>query len=138
MSTRLRPPSGTAAPTVVDLGNDQLDLVVLAHEVCRRYHDHYTDESERYGPAGMDWCRHDNQWLLSWAVGDVLGVTDIDEQASWLARVLHGRDFPIDRLVYNLRLAADVVTENLLTDEGPAVARTLQRAAETVDSLERA
>jgi hypothetical protein len=132
----IRAPSGTPAPAVAEMGNDQLDLAGLAREVCSRYYRHYGDEAERYGPQGVDWCRHDNQWLLSWAVGDVLGVTDLDEQACWLARVLHSRSFPIDRLAHNLRLAADVVQENLPSDPGTELAKALQRAAATVASLD--
>lgn len=131
----LRRPSGTPAPTVAALGDDQLDLRVLADQVCERYHGHYTDEQERYGDAGREWCRHDNQWLISWAVGDVLGVIDLDEQASWLARVLHAREFPIDRLVHNLRIAADVVSEHVVSEQGTATGAALRRAAGTVDSL---
>lgn len=132
----IRAPSGTPAPAVAEMGNDQLDLAGLAREVCSRYYRHYADEAERYGPQGVDWCRHDNQWLLSWAVGDVLGVTDLDEQASWLARVLHSRSFPIDRLAHNLHLAADVVQENLSSDPGTELAKALERAAATVASLD--
>ena len=80
---------------LTELGGQPIDLVALAAEICERYHAHYTDEAERHGPAGRAWCRHDNQWLLSWEVGDVRGVTDLDEQACWLARVLHARDVPV-------------------------------------------
>jgi hypothetical protein len=131
----IRPPGGTPAPAIAEIGEDRLELAVLAREICDRYQRQYSDEHERYGPEGMDWCRHDNQWLLSWAVGDVLGVTDLDEQASWLARVLHNRGFPTERLAHNLRLAADVVQENLPTDPGTDLARVLRRSAAGVDSL---
>ena len=130
-----RPPSGAPPPAVAELGGQRLDLVVLARAVCDRYHAHYPDEQERYGEAGRDWCRHDNQWLLSWAVGDVLGVTDLDEQARWLARVLRGRNFPIDRLAHDLRLAGDVVLERLAPQQGTALADVLRRAALAVDAL---
>ncbi|MGZ8476211.1 MAG: hypothetical protein ACXWWQ_08360 [Candidatus Limnocylindria bacterium] len=133
MSTR--PPTGAPPPRVAEIGDDRLDLVVLAREICDRYRRHYPDEDERYGPAGMDWCRHDNQWLLSWAVGDVLGVTDLDEQAGWLARVLRSRDFPIDRLAHDLRLAGDVVQENLPPGTGTPVAAALRRAAASVTEV---
>jgi len=134
MSTR--PPSGTPPPTAVEMAGLELDLVALAREVCERYHVHYADEHERYGPAAVDWCRHDNQWLLSWAADDVLGMTDLDEQASWLARVLHARGFPVARLVHDLRIAADVAQERVLTADGAALAGVLERAAATVDALE--
>lgn len=132
----IRPPGGTRPPAVAEMGNDQLDLAVLAREVCNRYYRHYADEHERYGPAGVDWCRHDNQWLLSWAVGDVRGVTDLDEQACWLARVLHSRGFPIDRLAHNLRISADVVQDNLPTYQGEALGDVLKRAAAAVAALD--
>jgi len=132
----LRPPSGTPPPTVAEIGEQRLDLVQLAGEVCDRYYRHYEDEHERYGSAGADWCRHDNQWLISWAVSDVRGLTDLDEQASWLARVLHARKFPIDRLAHDLRLAAEVVVEYVPSGQGTAIGEALQRAASTVAALE--
>jgi len=61
----------------------------------------------------------------------VLGATDLGEQASWLARVLHARDFPVSRLAHDLRMAADVVKEQLC-DTGAPVAARLSAAAETV------
>lgn len=36
----------------------------MAQEICRRYHNEFTDENERYGPAGRAWCLHDNQTCL--------------------------------------------------------------------------
>lgn len=130
----LRPPGGTAAPQVAEIGDHRLELPALAREICDRYRSHHPDEEERYGAAGMDWCRHDNQWLLSWAAGDLAGVTDLDEQARWLARVLHSRGFPVERLAHDLRLAADVVQESLPADQGVALAQVLRRAEAAVDS----
>ena len=127
----VRPPGGTPPPATARLGDRELDLAVLAREICERYHAQYPDEDERYGPAGAEWCRHDNQWLLSWAVGDVRGVTRLDEQVAWLASVLDSRDFPLDRLAHDLRIAADVV-EATVGEPGAAVAESLRRAAETV------
>jgi hypothetical protein len=134
----LRPPGGRAAPEAAELGGHRLELVALAREICDRYQRAYPDEEERYGAAGMDWCRHDNQWLLSWAVGDLAGVTDLDEQACWLARVLHSRGFPVDRLVHDLRLAADVGQERLPAGQGSALAGVLRSAADVVDLLDPA
>ena len=130
-----RPPGGTPPPVDAELGGQPIDLPVLAAEICERYHAHYIDEEERYGPAGQAWCRHDNQWLLSWAVGDVRGVTDLDEQACWLARVLHARDFPIERLAHNLRLAGEVAREHLGADAGEALDDVLRRASVAVSTL---
>ena len=130
-----RPPSGTPPPVLAELGGRPIDLAALAVEICERYHAHYSDEAERHGPAGRAWCRHDNQWLLSWAVGDVQGVTDLGEQACWLARVLHARDFPVDRLAHNLRLAGEVAHAQLGGDEGEALDDVLRRAALAVSCL---
>ena len=126
----LRPPGGTPPPESAELQGSHIDLALLAKDVCERYARHYPDEQERYGAAGPEWCRHDNQWLLSWAVGDVLGVTDLDEQAAWLARVLHARGFPLDRLAHDLRIAAEVVRER--SPQITGVAEALERAAATV------
>jgi hypothetical protein len=126
-----RPPGGAPPPATAQLGDRDLDLADLAREICKRYYEHYPDEDDRYGPVGADWCRHDNQWLLSWAVGDVLGVTSLDKQASWLAGVLDSRGFPLDRLAHNLRIAADVV-EATAGEAGGAVGESLRRAADVV------
>lgn len=130
-----RPPSGAPPPVLTELGGQPIDLVALAAEICERYHAHYTDEAERHGPAGHAWCRHDNQWLLSWEVGDVRGVTDLDEQACWLARVLHARDVPVERLAHNLRLAGEVACAHVGGDEGEALDEVLRRAALAVSAL---
>lgn len=115
MSGRPEPPSGTSAPASVTLRDgSQLDLVELAREVCRRYDAEFPDERERYGPAGMAWCVHDNQHLVNWAVGDVHhGFVDLAAQVAWLANVLAARDFPLDRLARNLVIAGEVVQERL-------------------------
>jgi hypothetical protein len=133
MSTR--PPAGAPPPTVAEVDGLQIDLVVLAHAVCERYYLIYPDEHDRYGTAGADWCHHDNQWLLSWAVGDVIGSVDLDDQACWLARVLHGRHFPVERLIRNLQLAAEVTRESEIGGAVPAVAQRLEKAAAAVDNL---
>jgi hypothetical protein len=127
-----RPPGGTPPPIAAELNGQPIDLRIVAGVICERYHAHFIDEAERYGPVGQEWCRHDNQWLLSWAVGDLQGVTDLDEQVGWLARVLHARDFPVERLVYNLRLAGEVMVEHIGGDDGEALDAVLRRAALTV------
>jgi len=124
------PPSGTQAPRVASGPDGEIDLVALAHEVCRRYDGEFPDERERYGPAGMAWCEHDNQHLLNWAVADVhAGVVDLDAQVAWLARVLAARDFPLERLARNLELCADVATDAL---GDAALAERLRDASRSV------
>jgi len=117
-------------PATSEIDGRRVDLVALADEVCRRYELEYPDEQERYGEAGGEWCRHDNQWLLQWAIADVQGATQLDEQVRWLARVLKARDFPIARLAHDLRIASDVVSQAGLGDGGAVVAARLASAAE--------
>jgi len=73
----LRGPGGPPPPGVVHIAGTATRLAPLADTICGRYALEFPDEQERYGDAGAEWCRHDNQWLLSWAVNDVLGVTDV-------------------------------------------------------------
>ncbi len=130
MSGRTSPPSGQPPPTEAATPDGPVDLAALAAEICRRYDAEFPDERERYGPAGMAWCRHDNQHLLNWAIGDVHGgLVDLLDQVGWLARVLAARDFPLPRLARNLELGADVVTERLGDD---ALAARLREAAGSV------
>lgn len=126
----LRRPSGTPPPAASEIDGRRVDLIALADEVCRRYEVEYPDELERYGEAGGEWCRHDNQWLLQWAIADVQGATQLDEQVRWLARVLKARDFPVARLAHDLRIASDVVSQAGLGDGAAAVAARLASAAE--------
>lgn len=130
----LRPPSGATPPAGAEIDGRRLDLTVLAAEVRRRFYAEYPDEHERHGTAGADWCLHDNQWVLFWAVADVRRLTDLEEQACWLARVLHGRNYPVDRLVRDLQLASDVMSEGAGA-RGPDIAARLRKAAAAVEGL---
>ena len=135
MSARPRPapPSGQPPPARAELADGtQLDLEALAREVCDRYRAEYADEEERYGEAGMAWCRHDNQHLVNWAVLDTREYVVLDEQVAWLAKVLEAREFPLDRLARNLDIAAGVVGERVAG--GEAVAAALTGAAAMVRS----
>jgi hypothetical protein len=105
----------------------ELDLVALAKEICTRYRAEYPDEEGRYGDAGMAWCVHDNQHILGWAVGARDGLVDLERELGWLAGVLSARDFPVERLVRNLEIAAEVVPE--LADDLAAGARHVRGLA---------
>jgi hypothetical protein len=105
-------PTGGAPPEEAALPDGgTLDLVLLAREICRRYREEFPDEEERYGDAGMDWCRHDNRYILSWAALALRGYEDFGARIDWLAGVLGARDFPLDRLARDLEIAAEVVPE---------------------------
>ena len=91
MSPRPRPapPSGQPPPRQVALADGtEVDLEAVATEVCARYAAEYPDEHERYGDAGRDWCMHDNQHLVNWAVLDTREYVSLEDQVSWLAKVL--------------------------------------------------
>jgi hypothetical protein len=98
-------------------------------EVCRRYREEFPDEQERYGDAGNAWCVHDNQHLLNWGAGNVRGLIEMNPEVAWLADVLQARDFPVDRLVRNLEIGADVVREHVKTEQGRRLSEVLSTAA---------
>jgi hypothetical protein len=108
-----------------------VDLVSLSSEICARYRAEFPDEQERYGDAGLAWCVHDNQHILNWAVLGRAGDVDLERELAWLARVLAARGFPLDRLVRNLEIAAEVARERLEGD-GRAVADDLTAAARSI------
>lgn len=110
------------------IGGQTFDLQPLAQRICERYYQEFPDEHDRYEGAGVAWCHHDNQWLLSWAVDDVLGVVDLDQQAAWLARVLDARGFPLDRLARDLEIASVIASEGF-GDYSEAIGARLMAAA---------
>ena len=127
MSGQPAPPT-SRAPDSARLHGVEIDLVAPAREICRRYRLEFPDEQGRYGEAGIAWCVHDNQHILSWAVMAVEYGLGMERQLEWLAGVLGSRDFPLDRLVRDLEIAADVV-------EDDAVAERLRGGAAFVNDL---
>jgi hypothetical protein len=98
------------------------------------YDEEFPDERERYGPAGMEWCRHDTQHLLNWAVLSLTHDLDYERELNWLARVLEAREFPLPRLVRCLELLA-TVTRETVRDE-PEISARVQNGASYVSSRE--
>jgi hypothetical protein len=130
---RPAPPSGQPPPVRAELADGTVvDLEALAREVCDRYRAEYPDEEERYGEAGQQWCRHDNQHLVNWAVLHTREYVVLDEQVAWLAKVLEAREFPLDRLARDLDIAAEVVRARV--PAGGAAADALSGAAAMVRS----
>jgi hypothetical protein len=129
---RVDPPSGAPPPTQTQHSDGTLiDLEAIAGQVCERYQQEFPDERERYGEAGVKWCRHDNQYILAWAIQDARdGTVRLVEQTQWLARILDSRGFPVARLTRNLEIASETV---LASDQiGPLagdVSRLLIEAA---------
>jgi hypothetical protein len=127
------PPTGYPPPVTARLPDGQtLDLRVLAEEICARYRAEFPDEQARYGDAGTDWCVHDNQHILNWAVTERNGYGGLERQLAWLAGVLEARDFPLDRLARNLDIAAAVLAEALERDV--SISETLMGGARFVRS----
>ena len=135
MNRAVAPPGGMPPPVAATTpGGAALDLESLAAQACSAYDAEFPDERARYGPAGMQWCRHDNQHLLNWAVLSLGSGLDFDQQLAWLTRVLEAREFPLARLARDLEiLAATVAREH--PDEQALHARLLA-GAELVRSRE--
>jgi hypothetical protein len=133
---RLEPPGGDAPPTsaLLEEADQELELVPLAEEICRRYRQEFPDEQGRYGDAANAWCVHDLQCLLYWAAEDVNGYLDIRGEVAWLASVLEAREFPLERLARGLDIAAEVVAERVDKTFSAQLAETLSGAAAFVQS----
>ena len=124
MRRELAPPSGAAAPESFA----GLDLRALATAVAERYRGEFPDEAAAYGEHWQAWCRHDNQYILHWALLDVEGVVSLTDQVRWLAGVLASRGYPLERLQRDLEIAADVLSD---ADRDDAAA-VLRETAPTV------
>jgi len=132
--TRTAPPSGWPPPTEAQLAGTRIELEPLAAVIAARYFERFPEDLERYGDAGRQWEIHDTQHLLNWAIGDVEGHVDLEQQVGWLAGVLEARDFPIEHLAGNLELAAETVEDEL--DDAGALAGRLRDAAALVRGRE--
>lgn len=128
----VRPPSGMPPPVRAHLPDGrQVSLLPLVETIADRYFEIHPEEIERYGPAGREWCVHDNLHLLNWAIMDAQGYVSLGDKVTWLANVLDSRGFPLSSLRDDLRIAAEVLRETGDRDlEEPA--RTLGTAAGTV------
>jgi hypothetical protein len=110
----------------------RLDLVALAADACRAYKQEFVDEGQRYGQAGEEWCVHDNQHVLNWAVLSLAGEVDFEEQIAWLGRILEARDFPLERLARSLELLCATVRR--VHPEDPELADRIESGAKLVRS----
>jgi hypothetical protein len=133
----MKRPSGPSAPTSAVTANGTVDLRRLAQAICAEFYRRFPDELERSGEAGVEWCRHDNQYLLAWAIQEARdGTVSLLEQVRWLAALLDRRGFPLERLAGDLEVAADLTRgEGSLGELAEATARLLAASAEAVDAI---
>jgi hypothetical protein len=114
LTKRLDRPSGAPPPAEAALADGSaLVLLPLAAEITERYAQAFPDEDARYTPEWRDWCTHDNQHILRWAIDAERGLADLWQQISWLARVLDARGYPLERLARSLQLGADVLHQRV-------------------------
>jgi hypothetical protein len=102
-----------------------VDLHELAIEISSIHLAHHPEEVARYGAVGRDWCIHDNQHLLNWAVLDVCAAVDFGAQVAWLADVLGSRGYPLANLADDLRTASQVVRRRLRSAHADALGEVL-------------
>jgi hypothetical protein len=131
---RLRPPSGMAPPTRASLPDGVvLDLSDLAQEISSEHLSRHPGDVARYGGAIRDWCVHDNQHLLNWAVLDVRGELEFGAQVAWLAGVLGSRGYPLASLADDLQVAADTVRRRVGGEYAAKLAEVLAAGIAFVD-----
>jgi hypothetical protein len=129
-SRRTAPPSGMPPPTsAATPAGERVELVPLAEAVAVRHLDQHPEDVARYGrDLAWQWCVHDMQHVLAWAISD----QDFEGQLTWLARVLDARDYPVNNLVDCTLTAADVVEAQVPGRDGREVAQRMRAAADTL------
>ena len=111
-----------------------LDLHKLATEISSIHLAGHPEDLERYGAVGRDWCIHDNQHLLNWAVLDVCAAADFGAHVAWLADVLGSRGYPLVNLADDLRTASHVVRRRLESAHADTLAEVLANGIQFIES----
>ena len=129
---RTAPPGGMPPPTTVSTSiGETVRLVPLAEEVTERHLERHPEDVSRYGEElAWQWCVHDMQHVLAWAITD----QEFEGQLAWLARVLDARDYPVNNLFDCVHTAADVVDEQLRDEVGRDVAGRMRDVADRLRS----
>ena len=114
-------------PEIAELPDGTVvSLRPIAERVSREHLSRHPEEIERYGAElASQWCVHDNQHVLGWAVQ----APDVTGQLSWLASVLDARGYPVANLVECAQSAARALAEAVPSEAGRAAAARLQSAA---------
>jgi hypothetical protein len=132
----LAPPTGMAPPVTATLpGGVVLELRPLAREITDRHLSRHAEDLQRYGETGREWCTHDNQHLINWAVLAVCDAVSFREQLTWLANVLKSRGYPLANLADNLATAAETVRQLVTSDHTRQLVSALEAGAEYIRGL---
>ena len=131
---RPAPPSGWKPPeTLTTPSGDEIDLIGPARAATEAFIEECPAYLERYGEPGRQWCIHDHQHVLNWAL--IRSEERFTEELDWLTGVLAARDFPLEWLARGTELLAETF-ERGRPDLGEAaerlrrgVARVRARAA---------
>jgi hypothetical protein len=136
MVRQAAPPTGQAPPAEALLRDGTLvPLAATAAAAAERHLTQHPEEIDHHGPHTAAWCRHDLQWVLSWAVQAADGQPiEFAAQLDWLARILAARDYPIASLADALDELAAAAEPSLpgaaalLRDEATRVRRGAERS----------
>jgi hypothetical protein len=112
----LRRPSGELPPMEMELDGVRIDLLAIATEAADRHHERHPEDVGRLGESARDWCIHDTQWLVAWAILDVQGYTSFADQLEWLTSLLRARDYPIEHVAEGLLTAAELCGDDRVAD----------------------
>ena len=123
-------PGGMPPPTEVALPDGTpVSLVALAERVAELHLRRHPEDVERYGQElAHDWCVHDHQHMLAWAIADL----DLERQVLWLAGVLHARGYPVPNLTDSLLTAAGVIDEDIGGEPAAVISARLRTTADTL------
>lgn len=110
----MAPPARAVLPD-----GSELDLHPLAVKVTEIHLQRHPEDGERYGELAWEWCVHDTQHLLSWAIGDL----DFLGQLRWLAGVLQARGYPVANLYDCVHTCARVLRSECGATAQPAARR---------------
>lgn len=119
------PPTHAVLPDATDV-----DLHDLAVKVTEIHLERHPEDGERYGDLAWEWCVHDTQHLMAWAVGDL----DFSGQLRWLAGLLAARGYPVANLLDCVRTCARV----LRCEHGAGAEESAARMEQAAHELEAA
>ncbi len=103
----------TAPPAHATLAGEVVDFAPIIDIVAHRYFAEGHPHGNVPELLARRWHAHDTAYLLQWAIDDVAGYGSLERELRWLADVLSSRDFPLDGLVVNLEVMAEVIEFNL-------------------------